>query len=630
MIRLNLEQSNIVVDVSSGRLAPRQESMLAYWGFHLSRGSGRFECKAANAENLVRKLVNYFEKSGLPYELNPQAEQALSRLATLASNLSTAMSRGNSIKNGKLDASVVDDLLLFVRSSIRRELKDHQIKAAIHLLSVGNGANFSVPGSGKTTVVLTAYQKLRLADRIDSLFVIGPPSCFGPWRAEYEEVLGVKPSSEIFAGGDIEERRSRYHVTRQSVHDLYLTTFQTLQRDQDEVMILFKDQGIRFFLIIDEAHYVKQLDGAWASAVLNVAPHASRRCILTGTPFPRGYTDAFNLFDFLWPDHSPLSEHRRHRIELLTQQKLYREAADELKSGIGPLFYRVRKRDLGLAPQESHVIHVDMNRYEKLLYDSILDRIRNLSKSDYFRNIDFLLQARRGRMIRLRQCVSYAKLLASAVTGYQEDVLGQDPSLCEIVTHYDALEQPGKLSALLDIVDDLRRKDQKVLIWANFVNTLKLIQNRIRERGHAVHLIYGATPTVETSVETDLTREKIIHQFVDPRSGSDVLVANPAACAESVSLHKTCCHAIYYDLTYNCAQYVQSMDRIHRVGGSESRTAHYYFLQYPDTIDADILANVRAKAEHMSAVVDEDYPIYSLDMFDEGDELGAYERLFDG
>jgi SNF2 family DNA or RNA helicase len=515
-----------------------------------------------------------------------------------------------------------------VKTELRRDLKEHQVKAALHLLAVRNGANFSVPGSGKTTVVLTIYHKLRLANSVDSIFVVGPPSCFGPWRTEYRSVIGREPSCEILAGGDIEDRKSRYQVRSEAAADLYLTTFQTLQRDQGEVGILFKNQGIRFFMVIDEAHYMKQLDGAWANAVLAVGRYAERRCVLTGTPFPKSYVDAFNLFDFLWPDHSPLPEDRRHRIELLMRQGLYADAASELDAAIGPLSYRVRKQELGLAPQKSEVIAIDMNKHERVLYDSILDRIRSLSRSDYFRNVDLLLRLRRGRMMRLRQCVSYAKLLASAVTDYDEDILGEDPSLTDVLVHYDELERPRKLEVLVDTVDGLLDAGEKVLIWSTFVKTLELIRSEFQRLGRSVRLIYGATPTEQATAADELSRDQIIQQFLDPRSGVDVLVANPAACAESVSLHKTCSHAVYYDLSYNCAQYLQSMDRIHRVGGSEHRPANYYFLQYRNSIDSDILANVAAKAKNMSAVIDEDYPIYSLDMFTTDEELGAYERLF--
>ena len=56
--------------------------------------------------------------------------------------------------------------------------------------------------------------------------------------------------------------------------------------------------------------------------------------------------------------------------------------------------------------------------------------------------------------------------------------------------------------------------------------------------------------------------------------------------------------------------------------------SHYYFLQYEDSIDSDILANVQRKAANMAAIIDQDYAIYSLDMFEDDDDLKAYERLF--
>ena len=182
--------------------------------------------------------------------------------------------------------------------------------------------------------------------------------------------------------------------------------------------------------------------------------------------------------------------------------------------------------------------------------------------------------------------------------------------------------------ALLSLVGELRSQSQKVVIWSNFVHALELIRDEIAALGHGVRLIYGGTPIQNTRIRDELTREEIIQEFVDPQSGVDVLVANPAACAESISLHKTCSHAVYYDLSYNCAQYLQSLDRIHRVGGSENKPAHYHVLQYEDTIDQDILANVQKKAANMSAIIDKDYAVYSLDMFAEDEEIEAYERLF--
>ncbi|MCI5149827.1 MAG: hypothetical protein D3916_10660 [Candidatus Electrothrix sp. MAN1_4] len=166
-----------------------------------------------------------------------------------------------------------------------------------------------------------------------------------------------------------------------------------------------------------------------------------------------------------------------------------------------------------------------------------------------------------------------------------------------------------------------------------FVGTLELINSHFSKLGLRSELIYGKTPVKKRTskeVSEELTREEIRDIFVNPESGLDILIANPAACSESISLHKTCFHAIYYDLSYNCAQYLQSLDRIHRVGGSEMNSANYYFLQYESSIDQDIKRNLDLKAQKMYTIVEQDYEIYHLDMFEETAEndIAAYKRLF--
>ena len=625
---IRLDGDALIVKPTDEEFAPRHKNQLAYWGF--KKQGDDFRAISNDLPSLFSKLTLYLsEKGSFSISLCPDLQKLSAKMAQQGVALSSARQKGDSLKAGRIDFETSEGVFKFLKTNILRQLKDHQVKAALHLLSVENGANFSVPGSGKTTVVLTVFEKLRIENKVDVLFVVGPPACFAPWRYEYESVLGRKPSWEVLAGGDADSRRTKYLVNQQTARDLYLTTFQTLQRDWEDVCAMFQHQGVRFYLVIDEAHYIKQLGGEWAKAVLNVAPHAVRRCILTGTPFPKSYGDAFNLFDVLWPQASPITEHDRQKIRYAEQQKDDKTASEILTQAIDPLFYRVRKKDLGLAAQNFHEpVFVKMKPNEKLIYDSIVDRIRDVSKEQYFRDINLLMRLKRGRMIRLRQCVSYTKLLGSAVEDYNEDLLGVSPALADIIKHYDKLERPAKFDRALMMIQDFVDKGQKVVLWANFVGTLKALKKHCLLQQISAELIYGETPTETRCLQEELTREEIIERFVASDSGLDVLIANPAACAESISLHKTCSHAIYYDLSYNCAQYLQSLDRIHRVGGSENKEAHYYFLQYEDTIDGDILQNVQQKAARMAAIIDKEYGIYSLDMFDEDGEMEAYERLF--
>ena len=611
----------------NSKLKPRHQSQLNYWGFKKIQ-HGDDLCLEYEAETTLPKLVHYFKKSRIQFSLSDSCEVLLEKINVAGEKFRELLEAGKKLKDGKFDQADFAKHLQFLSVNIPRKLKEHQIKASYHLSIIGNGANFSVPGAGKTTVVLSVYEKLKLEGKVNTLFVVGPPACFGPWKDEFNVVLGRKADYNILAGGNKSQRKSEYYKI-EGISELYLTTFHTLLNDQEEISTFLSSQNVKAFLVIDEAHYIKQVNGNWANAVLNIAKCSKYRCILTGTPIPKSYSDMYNLFDFLWPEHSPINANDKARLRILEENEDIEGASCILESDVGPLFYRVRKSELKLKPQvfkEPEV--VVMNPNERRVYDAIAKKIRSYATEDYLKNIDLVERLRRGRMIRLRQCLSFTKLLSTAIGDYEEDLIADDSDLRYVIYNYDKQEVPGKLTRLLELVKGFQGRGEKVVIWANFIGTIKLIEKHMRKTGFRCKKIIGETPIERTAISEEETREKIRNEFVDAESGLDILVANPAACAESISLHKTCHNAVYYDLSYNCAQFLQSLDRIHRVGGSENQEAYYYFLQYENTIDPDILSNLEAKAQKMYNIIDGDYNIYSLDMFEGGDELEAYERLF--
>jgi hypothetical protein len=84
-----------------------------------------------------------------------------------------------------------------------------------------------------------------------------------------------------------------------------------------------------------------------------------------------------------------------------------------------------------------------------------------------------------------------------------------------------------------------------------------------------------------------------------------VLLANPAATSEGLSLHHICHDAIYLERTFNAGQYLQSVDRIHRLGlppGTETRVT---FLVSVGTIDALVASRVERKAWLLGEMLDD-------------------------
>jgi len=620
-----------IFTINDASFNSQQISQLKFWGFK-SVGKNAFIFSGNATEKMLIKSITYFQKEKLKFTLSKKGESRVKSIAEQIAEFQSTKKLGENFKNGVYSKKKFKEFEQFFKTHLpKRKLKPHQLKAAFHLYLIQNGANFSVPGSGKTSVVLSVYEKLRYEGKVNVLFVVGPPACFGPWKNEFIETIGRKPKQKVLAGGDKGSRKSEYLANNDNKHELYCTTFQTLINDQKEINTFFSQKEINVFLVIDEAHYIKQINGNWASAVLNIAEHSKFRCILTGTPIPKSFSDIYNLFAFLWPKNETIESTARIKLQTLEKGNKIPEAKAILENRIGSLFYRVRKKDLGLTEQVFHdPIVLPMNKYEKTIYEAIDRKIRHYAMDDYLQNIDFINKLKRGRMIRLRQSVSYLPLLTKVVENYDEDILKDEKDLRYIVRDYDILELPAKFEYLTNKVGEFQKQNEKVVIWTNFIGTIEKLENYFNKNLKMYcRSIYGKTPIEESSITDEKTREEIREEFLSPKSGLDILIANPAACAESISLHKTCHNAIYYDLTYNCAQYLQSLDRIHRVGGSEEIEAHYYFLQYENSIDQDILSNLRRKADRMSKIIDEDYRIYSLDMFDDEDEeINAYNRLF--
>ena len=628
-MKIDLENTTILL-IDTEDLKKYQISQLIYYGY--LQFNGNWIKTSDNIEVDLLKIIDYLNGESVIHTLSENVDYIINNTLKRKKELEDIISKAKKIKE---EAVLDDDFFEFKNfiETLPRKLKPHQLKSAFHFYTLKNGANFSVPGSGKTSTILSVYEKLRLEGKCNLLFIVGPPSCFQPWQHEFFETLGRKPSSTILSGGNQSFRRSEYYRSQENAHELYLSTFHTALNDCRDIINFFSQINLKAFLIIDEAHYIKQLGGSWANSLLEIGKKAAYKGVLTGTPIPKSYKDVFNLFDFLWQENSPLSQDDKIQIGIWEKNKKNENVKNLLEDQIGPLFYRVRKKDLGLIPAIFHdPIIVPMKKVEKIIYESIKAKIFELDQSDYFRNEDILTKLWKGRMMRLRQAASYPKLLLSAIDDYSEKFI-DNSDLQSQIQNYDDVEISGKLEALHELVMTIRNNGEKVLIWSNFIGTLKLIKSHFTLIGERAELIYGKTPVRKDDIvliNEEKTREDIRDEFLDRDSGLNILIANPAACAESISLHKSCFHAIYYDLSYNGAQYLQSLDRIHRVGGSEVNEANYYFLQYENSIDQDIKKNLEAKAEKMYDIIEQDYNIYDLDIYEEDDEddIEAYKRIF--
>ncbi|GAG69636.1 unnamed protein product, partial [marine sediment metagenome] len=126
----------------------------------------------------------------------------------------------------------------------------------------------------------------------------------------------------------------------------------------------------------------------------------------------------------------------------------------------------------------------------------------------------------------------------------------------------------------------------------------------------------------------EFNREQQIRQFKETR-GPALLLANPAACAESISLHKVCHHAIYLDRTFNCGQYMQSLDRLHRIGLQHGEIVTYHLIIAQQTIDETIDRRLAEKQEGMLRLLEDELPVGAFEVEQYEMELTEDEETID-
>jgi SNF2 family DNA or RNA helicase len=107
----------------------------------------------------------------------------------------------------------------------------------------------------------------------------------------------------------------------------------------------------------------------------------------------------------------------------------------------------------------------------------------------------------------------------------------------------------------------LAAEGKKALVWTIFTDSLFELERMLADLNPVT--LYGGVPT---GIESDGdSREGRIRRFHVDKS-CQVMIANPAAAGEGISLHTVCHDAIYLDRSYVSTHYLQSIDRIHRLG----------------------------------------------------------------
>jgi len=507
------------------------------------------------------------ELSGFLSSTLPRATEQLEieREALRAFNLEYSK-----LRDQVLDTSVIGE------GELSSKLFPHQRVGINWLLKTKRAFLGDDMGLGKTLTVLAAQEFLRAEGEINFLFVICPNSLKRNWLRECETWF---PKRKLLLMPEKKSERAAFfrHLRYGArLCDGLVINFESVRLAdvKAELHTVLKER--KSLLCVDESQRIKNPQSKSFASLYELAPYCERRVLLSGTPVPRDISDIWAQVYLLDDGERFGKNFYRWLGQVAELGNAYSEVAvrryktEETKEVINrthELLLRRRKEDVLSLPEKTFTVRdLELTGDQKKFYDEIrkelLLRVTSLTGSTYLREIQSVLE----EYLRAVQVCSNPRLIDPTWVGDPVKYLECDYLLEEIVLE----------------------RGEKVVLWTNYLGNVRELCQRYEK--------YGARPfSGEVSPEE---RDRTVKEF----QGGDevkVLVAVPAAGGVGITLTRAQT-AIYLDKTWNAEHYLQSIDRIHRIG--QTGTVNIISLQ-ASKVDALIAKNLRIKEHRLREVL---------------------------
>ena len=175
------------------------------------------------------------------------------------------------------------------KEKFKRELKSFQKRNVQKLCALNAGANFSVPGSGKTTDALAFFTFKK--EMNSKLLSVSPIYSYLYWEDEISACLGEE-NELIKLRGDLDEIEKSLN----SKEEFFWINYDSLRNSSKlEVVKNFLISNT-VTLILDESHRSK--GEQISKCISRIAVFPQNKLILTGTPMPQAAEDLDSQFSF--------------------------------------------------------------------------------------------------------------------------------------------------------------------------------------------------------------------------------------------------------------------------------------------------------------------------------------------
>lgn len=445
----------------------------------------------------------------------------------------------------------------------------HQRAGLAFLAQLGGGALFWEMGLGKTKTAIDFAEWLKARDPNPQNFgvlVICPNTVKRNWAAEIEKHAGH--TDWVIPSGTMVKRASQLGTSTYTIVNCEALSLDPLAK----AIIAFPWD----LVVVDESTRFKTPGATRTKNLHKMATKTKHRVVLTGTPITGAPSDAWAQLEFVKPGlfgkkFWSFRDHFLQRDFFGNVVGIKPEVADELKARIDSVSYRILKEQvLDLPPKVYSDRRVEMDGDQRKAYNQMRDELRI--------EIDAMTEVRANNILTmlLRLTQVTAGLVGSSQHGYEW--LG---------------DRAAKVRELDDLLLD-ELKGEQVVVFGLYQRELEELAKRYSEGMRAEvgypPIIYGPTPEASRSQLVEhFQRGSIQRLFVQSRTGGIGITLTAAQTA------------IYHTRSWSLEEYLQSQDRLHRIG--QKGTVSIIHLRAEASIDddiADALNDKQAMADRLT------------------------------
>jgi SNF2 family DNA or RNA helicase len=289
-------------------------------------------------------------------------------------------------------------------------------------------------------------------------------------------------------------------------------------------------------VIFDEAQKIKNSSSATHLAAKRISK--KKMWMLSGTPLENRIEDVISIFSILkWNT----IQSGNSRIEIT--------------NSIAPYLLRRLKTDVldELPELIEENVYINMTGKQKTRYDNTFNKKDSLDLNQ------------------------------------SSNVLALITELKKICNYDDESNESGKLNHLKEILDELNRKKEKVIVFSQYVKTLEYIMQNLNQNAMMYH---GGMKNVE--------KDNVLKEFKDSKN-PEILLMSLKAGGVGLNLQEAST-VILFDRWWNPAVESQAIARAHRMGNK--KIVHAIKFVTPDSIETRILQLLHEKEELFEDVIE--------------------------